>query len=178
MPGLQIGLVEHELRIKEGFKPFQQLARRFSAEVQAKVKEEIEQLLKSGFIRISRYVEWLANIVTVMKKTGDLRVCTDYHNLNLATPKDEYSLPMADLLIDGASRHEVLSFMVNHAGYNQIFIFEDDVHKKAFRCLGAIRTYEWVVMPFGLKNVRATYQRAMNLIFYNLIGHTVKAGST
>ncbi|CAL9029425.1 unnamed protein product [Prunus brigantina] len=174
MPGLPRSLVEHELKIKEGFRPFQQSPRRFSTEVQLKVKEEIERLLKAGFIRTARYVEWLANIVPVLKKTGALRVCTDYRNLNLATPKDEYPMPMSDLLVYGAAKHELLSFMDGHAGYNQIFIAEEDVHKTAFRCARAIGTYEWVVMRFGLKNAGATYQRAMNLIFHDLIGRTVE----
>ena len=60
--------------------------------------------------------------------------------------------------------------MDGHSGYNQIWIAEDDVHKIAFRCPGNIRTFEWVKMPFGLKNAGATYQRAMNLIFHDLVG--------
>ena len=60
--------------------------------------------------------------------------------------------------------------MDGHSGYNQIYIAKEDVPKTAFRCLGAIRTFEWVVMPFGLKNAGATYQIAMNSIFHDMIG--------
>ncbi|TQD95066.1 hypothetical protein C1H46_019334 [Malus baccata] len=66
-------------------------------------------------------------------------------------------MPISDLLIDAAANHAILSFLDGHAGYNQIFIAEVDVHKTAFRCPGALGTYEWVVMPFGLKNASATY---------------------
>ncbi|KAM1819040.1 hypothetical protein ACFX11_000762 [Malus domestica] len=170
MPGLDRTLVEHELRIKPGCKPFRQPPRRFSLGI----KDELVHLLKAGFIRIARYVKWLANIVPVLKKSGALRICIDFKNLNLATPKDEYTMPISDLLIDVAANHAILSFMDGHAGYNQIFIIEANVHKTAFRCPRALGTYEWVVMPFGLKNADVTYQRAMNIIFHDLIGTIVE----
>ena len=174
MPGLDRTLVEHELRIKPGCKPFRQPPRRFSIETQLGIKDELVRLLNVGFIRTARYVEWLANIVPVLKKNGALRICIDFRNLNLATPKDEYAMPLFDLLIDTAANHAILSFMDGHAGYNQIFIAEVDVHKTAFHCPGALGTYEWLVMSFGLKNAGATYQRAMNAIFHDLIGTTVE----
>ncbi|GKV42709.1 hypothetical protein SLEP1_g50088 [Rubroshorea leprosula] len=87
-----------------------------------------------------------------------------------ATPKDEYPMPIADLLVDGVACHKILSFMDGHSGYNQIVIADVDVPKTAFRCPGAVGTFEWVVMPFGLKNAEATYQRAMNAIFHDMIG--------
>ena len=55
-------------------------------------------------------------------------------------------------------------------GYNQIFMAEEDMSKTAFHCPGFIGLFEWVVMAFGLKNAGATYQRAMNLIFHDLLG--------
>ena len=54
----------------------------------------------------------------MLKKNGVLRLCFDFHNLNLATPKDEYPMPILDLLIDATANHDMLSFMDGHAGYN------------------------------------------------------------
>jgi hypothetical protein len=78
LPGLSRKLVEHRLLIKEGFQPFQQPPRRMSPDITLKIKEEIERLVRAGFIRLARYVEWLSNIVHVLKKNGKLRICIDF----------------------------------------------------------------------------------------------------
>lgn len=141
----------------------------FAPEITLKIKQEIERLLKSHFFRSTRYVEWLANIVPVIKKNGTLRICIDFTDLNNVTPKDEYSMPVVEMLVDSAVGFEYLSMLDGYSGYNQILIDEDDVPKTTFRCPRALGTYEWVVMPFGLKNAWATYQRAMNAIFHDFI---------
>ena len=142
-----------------------------SKEVELKVKEEIEKLLKAKFIRPKRYVQWLANIVLVMKKNGKIRVCVDFTGLNVVTPKDMYVMPIADMLIDSTRNNDLLSFMDGFSSYNQILIAIDDISKTAFRCLGSLGTFEWLVMPLAFKNVCATYQRAMNAIFHDMLGH-------
>ncbi|KAM1068413.1 hypothetical protein ACFX2A_000386 [Malus domestica] len=81
---------------------------------------------------------------------------------------------MADLSIDAVAKHKILSFMDGNAGYNQIKMAKEDIHKIAFRCPGHIRAYEYIVMPFGLKNTGATYQMAMNAIFHDLIGRRME----
>ncbi|CAL2266094.1 unnamed protein product [Prunus armeniaca] len=175
MPGLDRELVEHKLPIKEGYLPVKQARRRMSMDTELKVKEEIERLLKAGFIRPAIYADWLANIVPVLKrKTGAVRICVDYRNLNEASPKDEYHMPMADMLIDGAAPNQMLSFMDGNAGYNQIMMAEEDIHKTAFMCPGHIGAFEYTVMPFGLRNAGATYQRAMNSVFHDMIGHSLE----
>ena len=55
-----------------------------------------------------------------------------------------------------------------------MYIAEDDILKTAFRCPGSIKTFEWVVTPFRLKNARATYQQAMNAIFHDMIGKIIE----
>ncbi|CAL2256534.1 unnamed protein product [Prunus armeniaca] len=175
MPGLDRELVEHKLPIKEGYLPVKQARRRMSMDTELKVKEEIERLLKAGFIRPAIYADWLANIVPVLKrKTGAVRICVDYRNLNEASPKDEYPMPMADMLVDGAAHNQMLSFMNGNAGYNQIMMAEEDIHKTAFMCPGHIGAFEYTVMPFGLRNAGATYQRAMNSVFHDMIGHSLE----
>jgi hypothetical protein len=163
------------LPIKPGFRPYKQPPRKiYKDEVLADVKKEIERLLDANFIRPCRYAEWISNIVPVYKKNGKMRVCIDFRDLNRATPMDGYPMPVADLLVDAAAGHKVISFMDGNAGYNQIFMAIEDIPKTAFRCPDHIGLFEWIVMTFGLKNAGATYQRAMNYIFHELIGKIVE----
>jgi hypothetical protein len=98
----------------------------------------------------------------------------DFRDLNRATPKDEYPMPIAEMLINVAVSNKILSFMDGNAGYNQIFMASEDIHKTAFRVPGAVGLFEYVVMTFGLKNAGATYQCAMNYIYHDLIGKLVE----
>jgi hypothetical protein len=152
MLGLNHDLIEHWLPIKAGFRPFKQQARCYNPLMYDRIKEEVDQLLKANFIRPCRYAEWISNIVPVEKKGyGKIRVCIDFRNLNRATPKDEYPMPIVDMLINDASRHKALSFLDGNAGYNQILMAEEDIYKTVFRCPDFVGLFEWVVMTFGLK---------------------------
>jgi hypothetical protein len=139
-------------------------------EVLEEVNKEIEKMLEAGLIRPCRYAEWISSIVPIQKKDGRWRVCVDFRNLNRATPKDEYPIPVAGTLINVAASNKILSFMDGNASYNQIFMAPEDIHKTAFRVPGVVGLFEYVVMTFGLKNASATYQRAMNYIYHDLIG--------
>ena len=171
MLGLDKGLVEHCLPIRPEFHHFKQPPRKMPKEVELKVNEEIEKLLKAKFIGPTRYVQWLANIVLVMKKNGKLRVCVDFRDVNVTTPKHMHVMPITVILADSTVNNELLSFINGFFGYNQILIAVEDISKTAFKCSSYIRTFEWLVMLFGLKNAGATYQRAMNAIFHDMLGH-------
>jgi len=95
----------------------------------------------------------------VRKKNGKLRICVDFRDLNDACPKDDFPLPVTELMIDATTGHKALSFMDCTAGYNQIQMALKDQDATAFHTLKGIFCY--YVMPFSLKNAGATYQRAM-----------------
>jgi hypothetical protein len=175
MPGLSRDLVEHKLPIEPGFKPYKQPRRNFNHDIYDRVKEEINRLLDAKFIRPCRYANSISNIVPVEKKgTKKLRVYIDFRDLNKATPKDEYHMPIADFLVNSPSGHRIFSFLDGNSGYNQIFMAEEDISKTAFICPRFVGLFEWIVMTFGLKNAGATYQRAMNLFFHDLLGIIVE----
>jgi hypothetical protein len=104
MPGLSRELTKHRLPIKASFRPYKQGAQNIKPEIVGRVKEEVDQLLQARFIQPCRYANWVSNIVSIEKKnTEKIRICVDFRNLNRATPKDEYPMPVADLLVDSAS---------------------------------------------------------------------------
>ena len=129
MPGLDRSIVEHRLPIKTRYRPFKQASRRFNPNVLDDIKET-ERLLEAKFIRPCRYAEWISSVVPVYKKNGKLRVCIDFRDLNKATPMDGYPMPIADMLVDAAAGHKVISFMDGNAGYNQFFMTEEDIEKQ------------------------------------------------
>jgi hypothetical protein len=93
----------------------------------------------------------------------------DLRDLNRATQKDEYPMPIAEVFVNADVGHKILCFMDGNARCNQIFMAPKDVHKTAFRVPGSVGLFKYLVMTYGLKNVGSTYQRAMNYIFNDLI---------
>jgi hypothetical protein len=112
MLGLSRSLAEHQLPIKPRFRPYKQLIRNFSPEIVGKIKEKVGRLLQAGFVHPCRYADWVSNVVPVEKKNmGKIQVCVDFRNLNRATPKDEYPMPVAEILVNSASGNKMISFL-------------------------------------------------------------------
>ena len=125
-----------------------------------------------GFIQEVYYPNWLANVVLVKKANGKWRMCVDFMDLNKACPKDSFPLPMIDQLVDSTAGHKLLMFMDVFSGYNQIKMAEEDQEKTAFITSQGLYCYK--VMPFELKNARATYQRLVNKMFSKQIGRNME----
>ncbi|KAI0510524.1 hypothetical protein KFK09_011128 [Dendrobium nobile] len=172
MPGINPEIIMHSLKINPPCKPVIQKKRNFALERQLAIEQEVDKLLKARFIREVHYPSWLANVVMVRKTNGTWRMCVDYTDLNKACPKDSFSLPRIDQLVDATSGHQMLSFMDAYSGYNQIQMDPADEEATSFQMDKGL--YCYLVMPFGLKNAGATYQRLMNKVFKNLIGRTME----
>lgn len=118
MTELDETLVTHKLFVAKDVKPVIQIQKNFSSEIQLQIKAEIEKLLKFGFIKICLHAIWLAKIIPVKKKNGEIRISVDYRDLNLNT------------LVDAPMGHEILLFMDRFIGYNQIRMALKDAEKK------------------------------------------------
>lgn len=167
MPGLDTEIVMHKLPLKEDCPPVKQKLRRTRPDMSEKIKEEVKKQFDAGFLAVTSYPEWVANIVPVPKKDGKVRMCVDYRDLNRASPKDDFPLPHIDVLVDNTAQFSVFSFMDGFSGYNHIKMAPEDMEKTTF--ITPWGTFCYKVMPFGLKNAGATYQRAMVTLFHDMI---------
>nr|KYP54147.1 Transposon Ty3-I Gag-Pol polyprotein [Cajanus cajan] len=172
MPGIDANFICHRLAIHKEAKPVAQRKRKVGGERREAIITEAQKLLNTGFIHEVRYITWLTNVVLVKKSSGKWRMCVDYTNLNKACPKDSYPVPSIDRLVDGASRHALLSFLDAYSGYNQIMMYPPDEVHMSFITDHA--NYCYRVMPFGLKNTGATYQRLMDKVFHQQIGRNME----
>lgn len=173
MPGIDPQFISHSLNVDPLRRPMIQKPRRSSPAHSDAVIAEVGKLLDAGAIREVQYPTWLANTVVVPKKNGKLRVCIDYTNLNDACPKDCFPLPRIDLLVDAMAGHARLSMMDAYSGYHQIAMAVEDQEKTTF--ISPRGTYCYKVMPFGLKNAGATFQRMVTKMFAKQLGNTMEA---
>ena len=123
---------------------------------------------------MAKYPEWVANIVPIPKKDGKVRMCVDYKDLNRASPKDNFPLSHIDTLVDNTAKKSRFSFMDGFSGYNQIRMAPEDKEKTDFVTMWG--TFCYKVMPFGLKNAGATYQKAMVTLFHNMTHKEIFCG--
>ncbi|KAK0589707.1 hypothetical protein LWI29_017611 [Acer saccharum] len=172
MIGIDPEVMVHRLQVDPDHQPVKQKRRKFAPERNKVINEEIQKLFDIGSVKEVKYPDWLANVVVVKKKNGKWRVCIDFTDLNKACPKDSFPLPHIDMLVDATAGHELLSFMDAYSGYNQILMHPDDQEKTAFVTERGIFCYK--VMPFGLKNAGATYQRLVNKMFAKMLGSTME----
>jgi hypothetical protein len=135
------------------------------------VKKELNKLLNAKIIFPVRHTQWVSNLVPVRKKSGEIRLCVDFQNLNRASDKDNYPVPPMEQILQQVSSSKRLSLLDGFSGYNQVLMSPPDQLKTTFRTPWG--TYAYKKMPFGLINARATFQREMDISFHGLINQSI-----
>ena len=107
-------------------------------------------------------------MVPVRKKSGEIRLCVDFRNLNRASNQDNYPVPPMEQILQMVLGSELFSLLDAFSGYNQVLVAEEDRLKTTFRTKWG--TFSYRRMPFGLINIGDTFQRAMDIDFHDLNG--------
>ncbi|GJW88903.1 reverse transcriptase domain-containing protein [Tanacetum coccineum] len=134
--------------------------------------EEVEKLVNTGIMKEVYYHSWLSNPVMVKKHDNSWRMCVDFKDLNKACPKDGYPLPEIDWKVESLCGYPFKCFLVAYKGYHQIKMAKEYEEKTTFVTSQGIFCYS--KMPFGLKNVGATYQRLVDKAFQKQIGRNLE----
>ena len=137
--------------------------RRVPANYRVEVERQIEEMLAEGIIEESSSA-WLAPAVFVRKKTGDIRLCVDYRELNKRTTKDAYPLPRPDEVQDQLAGSQVFSTLDLQCGYWQLPVHTADRDKTAFSPGPGMGLFQFRRMPFGLSGAPASFQRLMDKV--------------
>ena len=133
MPGLDPIIVVHHLTVKPGTPSIKQTQRHYRSELIPQIEVEVDKLIEAGFIREVQYPKWISNIIIILKKSGQIRVCVNFRDLNDACPKDDFPLPVIKIMVDATTSHEALSFIDGSSGYNHIRMALEDEELIAFR---------------------------------------------
>ena len=157
-------LVQHKIDTGAA-KPFKQQLRRHPQAHQGPMEETTQKLLKNGIIS-PHNGPYASNVVLVRKTNGELRFCVDYRQLNNITVKDSYPLPRIDVCMDALGGAKYFSTLDMRSGYWQVELDEESAGKTAFVTRSGV--YKFNVLPFGLSNAPAIFQRLMDMVLSGL----------
>ena len=164
-------LVKHHIEVSDS-RPIKHCPRPVPYALREKVAEMVQDYLEKGVIRPSMS-PYSNPVVLVRKKDGSLRFCIDYRRLNAITKKDAYPVPNIDsILLTIGKPHFFASLDVKDA-YWHIPLDEESMEKTAFPTPQGL--YEWKVMPLGLANAPATFQRFMQRVLQGLPEQAIRA---
>ena len=111
------------------------------------IEKEVKRLFDAKIIVTLRFSKWVANLVPVRKKNGEIRLCVDFRNLNKVSLKDNYPLPKMDQILQRMVGSQRIGMMDGFFGYNQVKVLPEDQEKIAFTTPWG--TFMYAKIPFG-----------------------------
>ena len=172
VPGVDPEFITHKLNVDPLFPPKKQKPRRSAKQHVEAMKEKVARLKQAEAIREVFFSKCLSNTVVVKKKNGKWQVCVNFIDLNRSCLKDSFLVSKIDQLVDAMCGHPRMSFLDAFQGYHQIVLVAEEHEKTSF--ITPEGNYHYTVMPFKLKNARATYKRMMTRMFRDKIGSIVE----
>ncbi|GJR66132.1 reverse transcriptase domain-containing protein [Tanacetum coccineum] len=157
---------------EEGYSPVRQKKRGQAPKSTKAIQAEVQKLVEAGIMREVYYHEWLSNPVMVKKHDDSWRMCVDFTDLNKACSQDCYPLPKIEWKVESLCGYPFKCFLDAYKGYHQIQMAKLDEEKTAFHT--SQRVYCYTKMPFGLKNVGATFQRLVDKAFDSQVGQNIE----
>ena len=128
------------------------------------IEKEIKKWFGANIIFYLRHLKWLANIVPVRKKNGEIRIYIDFKNLNWVSLKNNYPFPKMYHILQKVIGSQRLSMLDGFPSYNKVLVHLDDQEKISFTTPWG--TFMYAKIPFGLINIGVTFQRAMDITFF------------
>jgi hypothetical protein len=119
-------IVQHVIPIKEDHNPFKQKLRRINPLLLPLIEKEVKKLFEAKIIVSLVFSKWVANLVPLKKKSGHIRLCVDFRNLNMVSLKDNYPFPKMDHILQNVVGSHKMSILDGFSGYNQIMVHPDD----------------------------------------------------
>ena len=167
VPDFKIDQPKHAVRhtIETKGQPVRAKARPLPPQKLAAAKANFAKMTTSGIVRRSSG-PWSSPLHVVTKKDGSFRMCGDYRRLNTVTTPDRYSIPLIADLTARLHRRKIFGKVDLVKGYHQIPVADEDIAKTAITT--PFGTFEFLRMPFGLKNAGQTFQRMMDEILSDL----------
>ena len=162
--------ITHSIEVLLGSEPAYWTPFRLRPADQDELEKQVRSLLDQSFICPSQS-SYGAPILFIPKKDGHWRMCIDHHALNRQTVKDRYPLPRIDMLLDRLGQARVFTKLDLAFSYHQRAMYDRSIYKSAFTT--DLWQWEFLVMPFGLCNALATFQRLMNKVFTTEINNFV-----
>ncbi|KAH9327817.1 hypothetical protein KI387_043751 [Taxus chinensis] len=166
LKGFNPNLAQHTIELDPNTKSVRQKQRPVNPHMEPLMRKELDKLIESRIIFPIKHSSWVANLVPVRKKSGEIRLCVDFRDLNRASLKDHYPLPSMEQILQVVAGSERFSLLDGYSGFNQIMVKEEDQFKIAFTTKWG--TYAYKKIPFVLSNAGATFQRAMDMAFKRL----------